>query len=285
MLAELDTRVRLPLAAPPRLLAELGVAPVRGIILYGPPGCGKSLLARQISRALASDADDVRIVAAPAILDKFMGASEAAIRELFYGGSKALTDCADLDRLPLRCVVIDEFDAIGTARSTKAAGESGGAERARDSIVNQLLSTMDGTDDADAARGFRTLAIATTNRLDLIDAALLRPGRFEIRVEIPPPDRVGREAVLRLHTDTARRAGRLSPEATGALGPLAAALPEGTSGAEIAGLVRAAASYALRRYFDALPQIHDTIIGLADLERAVDELRARAPPSAAPATP
>ncbi|KAJ8603820.1 hypothetical protein CTAYLR_000248 [Chrysophaeum taylorii] len=259
VLRMLDTRVRVPLAAPPTLLRELGVSPIKGVVFWGPPGCGKSLVARKVAEALATESEP-KIVAAPQILERYLGASEENLRELFCGANETASG--------LRCVVIDEIDAIAAARSDAAGGTPSGAERARDSIVNQLLSIMDGLgDDSD----FRTLALATTNRLDLLDPALLRAGRFEVHVKVDPPDRRGRQQILDLHTSTARASGRLAPEAADNLDAIAADLPDGTTGATIAAIVRLGASFALRRYFDT-QDLAAAVITLADLERAVAEI-------------
>lgn len=266
VLAMLDTRVRVPLAAPPELLRELGVAPIKGVVLYGAPGCGKSLLARRVAEALSEGGEPPAIVAAPELLDKYLGASEENIRHLFEG------DGDDKKKDGLRCVVIDEIDAIATKRSDRG-GASGGADRARDSIVNQLLSIMDGVDS-----GSRTLAVATTNRLDLLDPALLRPGRFEVHVKVDPPDENGRRQILRVHTETARKSGRLHLDAVEELDRIASDLPDGTTGATIAAIVRLAASFALKRYFD--DENEDAIIFLDDMRQAAAQVVVTSPVAA-----
>lgn len=259
VLAMLDTRLRLPLAAPPSILKELGVSPVKGVVLHGAPGCGKSLLARKIAQALSSE--EPKVVAAPELLDKYLGASEENIRDLFFADRSQPGD--------LRCVVLDEIDAIATKRSESGGGGKGGADRARDSIVNQLLSIMDGvvTDEE-----VRILVLATTNRLDLLDPALLRPGRFEVHVKIEPPGRDARVQIFHFHTDAARRSGRLAPDAAAALDDIAAnQLPDGTTGAAIAAVVRLAASFALKRYFDD-HNPDDAVITLSDIRAAVADI-------------
>lgn len=256
VLAVLDTRVRLPLAAPPKILAELGVKPVRGVVFHGPPGCGKSLLARKVAETLA--AEEPTVVAAPQLLDKYLGGSEENIRQLF---------AKDDPTGGLHCVVLDEIDAIATRRSDHG-GTAGGADRARDSIVNQLLSILDGVAENDPDES-HVLVLATTNRLDLLDPALLRPGRFEVHVRVDPPDRDGRRDILRLHTAKARQSGRLADDATHALDTLAQHdLPDGTTGATIAAVVRLAASFALRRYFEK-HDANDAVLTLDDFRAAI----------------
>jgi len=280
ILAELDTRLRLPLAAPPHLLAELGVAPVRGVMFHGAPGCGKTLLATSVAKALDSTGEPV-LVAGPQLLDRYLGGSEENIRAAFtFDESEEENDASSSSekkdatsassssssRGAVRCVVVDEIDAIASKRSE--SGSPSGAERARDSIVNQLLSIMDGPTTKDDQRRF--LVFATTNRLDLVDAALLRPGRFEIALEVTPPDAAGRRAILELHTTTARRHNRVTDRATHAIvaGFSDAFFPDGTTGATIASVVRLAASFALERFFLRKGDADAVQIDLPDLERA-----------------
>ena len=272
VLAELETRLRLPLAAPPDLLAELGVAPIRGVIFHGSPGCGKTLLATKIAHAL--DSDPV-IVAAPQLLDRYLGGSEEKIRNAFFGDEE--DDTEEESPSSVRCVVVDEIDAIASRRSD--TGSPSGAERARDSIVNQLLSIMDGTATEDTF-----VVLATTNRLDLIDAALLRPGRFEIAIEVTPPDKRGRRSILQLHTRTARQHNRLTDRAQAAIESdfSDSYFPDGTTGATIAAVVRLAASFALQRFFSSLSDDDDASsdrrhhsdvqIDLPDFVNAVDRV-------------
>ncbi|CAN0575022.1 unnamed protein product, partial [Ectocarpus sp. 12 AP-2014] len=165
-------QVCVPLAAPADLLEDLGISPVRGLLLHGPPGCGKTLLARRLSAALTPRPPAV--VSGPEILERFVGSSEANIRALFDyppdvpGGNESEQAEA------LHVIVMDEFDSIGQRRG---GGDDGG-DRVRDSVVNQLLARMDGFQELDRP----TLLVALTNRIDLLDTALLRPGRFEVQV-------------------------------------------------------------------------------------------------------
>ncbi|CAM9901125.1 unnamed protein product, partial [Scytosiphon promiscuus] len=249
-LEEIRRRVCVPLAAPEDLLEDLGISPVRGLLLYGPPGCGKTLLARRLSAALTPRPPAV--VSGPEILERFVGSSEANIRALFdFPPDVPGGDAAEQEEA-LHVIVMDEFDSIGQRRG---GGDDGG-DRVRDSVVNQLLARMDGFQELDRP----TLLVALTNRIDLLDTALLRPGRFEVQVHIPGPDASGREAILRIHTRRMHRAGRIetvrpdSEKENGGgddgyetLVSSLAAATEGFTGAELAGLVRAAASYALER--------------------------------------
>mmetsp|Transcript_9401 Transcript_9401/g.18310 ORF Transcript_9401/g.18310 Transcript_9401/m.18310 type:complete len:730 (+) Transcript_9401:149-2338(+) len=181
-------------------LAILGLTPVRGLLLYGPPGTGKTLLARQIAKALRARAP--KIVSAPELLDRWVGGSEKLVRELFTEAEAELAACnGDATRSALHVVVIDEIDAVFRRRS---AGEDSG-EQTRASVVNQILSKLDGVNAID-----NILMIGMTNRPELLDSALLRPGRLEVQIEVPMPDRDGRREILKIHFGALRAKGRLS---------------------------------------------------------------------------
>ena len=134
------------------------------MLLYGPPGCGKTLIARQIGKALNSHPP--KIVNGPEILDKYVGGSEEKIRALFADAEKE--QGAQGDASQLHIIILDEMDAICKKRGSGSAGGTG----VGDSVVNQLLSKIDGVDALN-----NILLIGMTNRKDMIDDALLRPGR------------------------------------------------------------------------------------------------------------
>lgn len=181
-------------------LALLGLSPVRGLLLYGPPGCGKTALAREISRALR--ARSPKIVSAPELLDRWVGGSEKLVRGLFADAEAELAACnGDATRSALHVIVIDEIDAVFRKRST--ADDSG--EATRSSAVNQILAKLDGVSAIP-----NVLLIGMTNRRELLDEALLRPGRLEVQVEIPLPNQAGRREIMQIHFDALRRKGRLS---------------------------------------------------------------------------
>jgi len=151
---------------PPEVVEQLGCKHVKGILLYGPPGTGKTLMARQIGKML--NAREPKIVNGPEILDKYVGESEANVRKLFAEAEE------DEKRLGpnsgLHIIIFDEIDAI-----CKARGTVGGSSGVSDTVVNQLLSKIDGVEQLN-----NILVIGMTNRRDMIDEALLRPGRLEV---------------------------------------------------------------------------------------------------------
>jgi len=219
---------------PPEIMEQLGCSHVKGILLHGPPGTGKTLMARQIGKML--NAKEPKIVNGPEILDKYVGESEANIRKLF---AEAEEDEVKLGvNSGLHIIIFDEIDAICKKRGS-VAGNTG----VNDTVVNQLLSKIDGVDQLN-----NILVIGMTNRPDMIDEALTRPGRLEVQVEIGLPQESGRVQILNIHTKTMRANGKLAADVD--LAELAA-LTKNFSGAEIEGLVRAAQSCALNRLVKA----------------------------------
>ena len=223
---------------PPEITRDLGIRPVRGLLLYGPPGCGKTLLAREISAAMG--ARPPKIVNSPEMMSKFVGDSEEFVRALFAEAEAEQAEAGDASALHV--IVFDEMDAFTRERGSLTGDTSG----IRDSVVNQLLAKMDGVEQLD-----NILVIGMTNRPELMDPALLRPGRLEVQVLVPLPDTDGRTRILGIHSRQLRERGCLDARAAAALssGSLAQ-VTEGYSGADLAGLLRAAASYSLERYVE-----------------------------------
>jgi len=219
---------------PPEVMEQLGCKHVKGILLYGPPGTGKTLMARQIGQMLNSR--EPKIVNGPEILDKYVGESEANIRKLFAEAEEEETRMGALSGLHI--IIFDEIDAI-----CKARGSTGGSTGVNDTVVNQLLSKIDGVNQLN-----NILIIGMTNRLDMIDDALTRPGRLEVKIEIGLPKEQGRSQILNIHTQKMKSNGKLSKDVD--LNELAK-LTKNFSGAELSGLVRASQAGALNRLVKA----------------------------------
>src|SRR6476619_7222212 len=207
---------------------KLGGRIPHGVLLSGAPGTGKTLLAR----AVAGEANAPFFsMAASEFVEAIVGVGAARVRDLFAQAKEAAPSI----------VFIDELDAIGRSRTTGLGGFSGGNDE-REQTLNQILTEMDGFSPTTSV-----IVIAATNRPDVLDQALLRPGRFDRRVAVQPPDRTGREAILKVHT----RGVPIGPDVD--LGRIASSTP-GMVGADLANLVNAAALLAARRNHDAVTE-------------------------------
>ena len=211
--------VELPMRHP-EIFQRLGIDPPKGVLLHGPPGCGKTLLARAVANE--SDANFFSING-PEIMSKFYGESEARLREIFQQAEKNAP----------AIIFIDELDAIAPKRE-EVTGE---VERR---VVAQLLALLDGL----TGRG-NVIVIGATNRPNALDPALRRPGRFDREIEIGIPDKQGRYEILQIHT-------RGMPLAEDVDLKKLADMTHGYTGADLAALCRETAMKALRRY---LPEI------------------------------
>lgn len=180
---------------PQDLVQKLGIRHVKGLILYGPPGTGKTLMARQIAKML--HAREPKIINGPEILNKYVGQSEENIRALFRDAELEYKSKGENSQLHI--IIFDELDAICKQRGARQDSTGVG-----DSVVNQLLAKMDGVEQLN-----NILVIGMTNRLDMLDEALLRPGRFEVQLEIGLPDHQGRTQILKIHTNTVLRLSKL----------------------------------------------------------------------------
>ncbi len=212
---------------PDKVLKNLGINHVRGLILYGLPGCGKTIIARQIGKIL--NCEEPKIVSGPSLLSSYQGQSEKNVRDLFDGAY------ADKSNKKLHLIILDEFDAISRKRGT--LNDSGLSDR----LVNQLLSMIDGPESLN-----NILLIAMTNRLELIDDALLRPGRFEVQIEIGLPDEKGRYDILKIHTNKMAKAGYLDGVNLHEI----ANITQNFTGAELESVVKNAVSYCISKDID-----------------------------------
>lgn len=212
--------VELPLRHP-ELFQRLGIEPPKGVLLHGPPGCGKTLLARAVANESEANFYSIN---GPEIMSKFYGESEARLREIFQQAQQNAPSI----------IFVDELDAIAPKRE-EVTGE---VERR---VVAQLLALMDGL----SGRG-NVIVIGATNRPGALDPALRRPGRFDREIEISVPDKQGRHEVLQIHT-------RGMPLAQDVDLNKLSAMTHGYTGADLSALGRETAMKALRRY---LPQIN-----------------------------
>ncbi len=204
----------------PDRYARLGGRMPHGVLLYGPPGTGKTLLAR----AVAGEAHAAFFsIAASEFIEAIVGVGAARVRDLFAKAKQAAPSI----------IFIDELDAIG--RSRQGSAGITGANDEREQTLDQILSEMDGFDSTEAV-----VVLGATNRPEILDPALLRPGRFDRRVAVQPPDRAGRLKILQVHTRSIPLADDVD------LGAIAASTP-GMVGADLANLCNEAALLAARR--------------------------------------
>ena len=212
--------------------SRLGARVPRGILLYGPPGTGKTLLAKAVAKESGAN---FYSSSASAFVEMFAGLGAARIRKLFQEARKHAP----------AIIFIDELDAVGTQRG-------GGIHREHDQTLNQLLVELDGFGGRDDV-----IVMGASNRLQDLDPALLRPGRFDRQVNVAPPDVAGREAILRVHT-------RSKPLASDVDLALLARRTAGLTGAELANIANEAAIFAGRR--------NEQHVYMADFEGAMERV-------------
>jgi cell division protease FtsH len=229
------------LRAPDRY-TRLGGRMPHGVLLYGPPGTGKTLLARAVAGEARAPFFSI---SASEFIEAIVGVGAARVRDLF---AKAKETAPAI-------IFIDEIDAIGRSRQG-SAGVSG-ADDEREQTLDQILTEMDGFESTDAV-----IVLAATNRADILDPALLRPGRFDRRVTVEPPDRAGRLKILQVHA----RSMPLAPDV--GLDAIASSTP-GMAGADLANLANEAALLAARRGHDQ--------VQMADFTESLEKILLGAP--------
>ncbi|WP_416840988.1 CDC48 family AAA ATPase [Haloferax sp. DFSO52] len=231
----------------PEVFQQMDMDAAKGVLMYGPPGTGKTLLAKAVANEAESNFISIK---GPELLNKFVGESEKGVREVF---KKARENAPTV-------VFFDEIDSIATERG-RDSSSSGVTER----VVSQLLTELDGLEALEDV-----VVIATTNRPDLIDSALLRPGRLDRHVHVPVPDEEARRAILDVHT-------RDKPLADDVDLDKIASHTEGYVGADLEALAREASMNASREFIQSVKreEIHESIgnvrVTMKHFEDALDE--------------
>jgi proteasome regulatory subunit len=231
---EIKEAIELPLSEP-GLFSRIGIKPPRGILLYGPPGTGKTMLARAVAHR--TKATFIRL-SGPELVHKYLGEGAQLVREIFQMAREKAPSI----------LFIDEIDAVGGMRTL---GSTEGSEEVNRTMM-QLLAELDGFENRGDVK-----VIAATNRIDMLDPALLRAGRFDKKIEIPLPDRDGRRSIFAVHTRN------MAIDQDVDLDELAA-ITEGASGADISAVITEAGMFAIRRRGEK--------VTMSDFQKALDKL-------------
>ena len=215
-ITEVKETVELPIKNP-EIFKDIGIDPPKGILLYGPPGTGKTLLAKAVANE--TNATFIKIVASE-FVNKYLGEGSRIVRDVFELAK---------EKSPA-IIFIDEIDAIGTKR----VSSSEGADREVQRTLMQLLAELDGFD----SRGNIEI-VAATNRPDILDEALLRPGRFDRTIEVPNPNKQAREIIFNIHTKRMKLDDNIDFENI-------SEITEGLSGADLKAVCTEAGMFAIR---------------------------------------
>jgi transitional endoplasmic reticulum ATPase len=245
---ELQEAVEWPLKYP-ELYKAIGYSMPKGILLYGPSGTGKTLLAKAV--ATESEANFIS-VRGPELLSKWVGESERGVREVFRRARQAAP-----------CVIFfDEIDALAPTRGM------GGDSMVTERVVSQLLTELDGIQSLQGV-----VVLAATNRIDMVDPALLRAGRFDKLIQIPLPDKEARGEVLKIHLKGRAVAKDVDVERL-------VEMTDGFSGADIASLVNTAVSIVLQRFIskypkpeDAKKHVEEAVVTMEHFQEAIKKVR------------
>jgi SpoVK/Ycf46/Vps4 family AAA+-type ATPase len=245
------------------IFKKRGMKYEKGIIFHGPPGTGKTSIARQIGRIFDCKGDRFNLISGPELLSKWVGESEKNIRKLFAPAKEAWKKFGE--KSPMYILVIDEIDSILPNRSGSISVHS-------DKVVSQFLAEIDGLTQFD-----NFLCIGTTNRLELMDQAALRPGRFGTSIKIDLPNAKGRKDIFNIHTKTIREVACLSDDVN--FERLISSTDK-FSGADIEGLIVKASNYSLER-LSKLKEIDDDamkkygLITMKDFETALEKHKSK----------
>ena len=248
---ELQEAVEWPLRYP-NLYEELGHTVPKGILLHGPSGTGKTVLAKAV--ATESEANFIS-VKGPELMSKWVGESEKGVREIFRRARQASP-----------CVIF--FDEIDSIAPTRGGGMEGGVHSSTERMVSQLLTEMDGIQEIHGV-----VVLAATNRVDMIDTALLRPGRFDKIVYVPKPEVKTRQKILEIHT-------KGKPLSRDVDLRRIAELTEGFSGADVSAVANTAVSVVLHEYLakystpeEAAKHSSEALVSMQHIEEAVKKIR------------
>ncbi|QGR53867.1 AAA family ATPase [Moumouvirus maliensis] len=205
-----------------------GLKPVKGILFHGPPGTGKTSVARNLGKLLGCEGEQFRLMSGPEIFNKYVGESESNVRDIFKPAKDAWKKYGE--KSPTYMVVIDEIDAMLPSR------EGNSSSPVRDSVVNQFLAEMDGLEQFN-----NFICIGITNRLELLDPAVVRSGRFGVHIKIDMPSKDGRVKIFEIHTNKlSTKLGKINFQKL-------SDLTDGLSGADIESIVELASLYSLER--------------------------------------
>jgi len=234
----------------PEIFAHMNTSPPKGVLLYGPPGTGKTLLAKAVANE--SEANFISIKG-PEVLSKWVGESERAIREVFRKARQAAPTI----------IFFDELDSITPVRGT-GLGSSQVTER----VISQILTELDGLEELKDV-----VVIGATNRLDIVDPALLRPGRFDLLLEVPVPDLEARKEILKIHLEKKPLADDVNLD-------VLAEKTEGYSGADLAALVNSTAMQVIKEHINrsktaekAKENLKDLKITMKDFEKTLEKMK------------